>query len=149
MSYGSADHLTRKPQEEEKNNGDDSNGDDIKFDLPEDSLFTKTDYLEMYHLATKEVPYEILDQLSKRDKLSTTELAELTNREGNKLHYYLRELKRKALVKNRRDPNTGTEETYSYYTLTDLGNTVLTHGPKKGMKILAEQEAEISEKYTP
>lgn len=116
--------------------------------FPEDSLSSIKDYLEMYTVASKEPAFEILTALSEYDRLSTSELTELTDREGNELHYYLRNLKRKALIKNRRDPNTGTAEPYSYYTLTELGNTVLTHGIETGIKKLAEQEAEIDAKYT-
>ncbi|SNR78196.1 hypothetical protein SAMN06266787_12814, partial [Halorubrum ezzemoulense] len=50
--------------------------------------------------------------------------------------------------KNRRDPNTGTEETYSYYELTELGRIVLTEGIREGVRILARQEAALEDKYS-
>jgi DNA-binding PadR family transcriptional regulator len=68
--------------------------------------------------------------------------------EDNALHYPLRTLKDVALIKNRRDPNTGTEETYSYYELTELGRIVLTEGIREGVRILARQEAALEDKYS-
>jgi len=120
----------------------------IDVDLPEDSLFTLEEYLDMYRVAASEPAYQILRALSEEGRLSASELSMLLDREGNELHYHLRKLKRLALVRNRRDPNTGTEETYSYYTLTDLGHTVLTEGLGTGIEQLAREEATISEKYS-
>ncbi|WP_227379590.1 hypothetical protein [Haladaptatus halobius] len=66
----------------------------------------------------------------------------------NALHYPLRMLKDIALIRNRRDPNTGTKEMYSYYELTDMGRTVLTKGIREGVKILAREESALEEKYS-
>lgn len=122
-------------------------GTDPVVDLPEDSLFTREEYLEMYDVASAEPAFSILTALSEVERLSASELAELFDREGNDLHYHLRKLKRTGLVRNRRDPNTGTEEVYSYYALTDLGHTVLTYGLKTGIEKLAAEETAISEQY--
>lgn len=128
----------------------DDDGDEplsVDVDLPEDSLFTVEEYLEMYETAASEPAFSILCALSEEGRLSASELESALDREDNGLHYYLRKLKRSALVRNRRDPNTGTEETYSYYELTDLGHVVLTEGLVTGIKKLAAEEATISEKY--
>lgn len=119
----------------------------LGVDLPEDSLFTLEEYLEMYAVAASEPAFTILSALSEVGRLSASELSMVLGREGNDLHYYLRKLKRSALVRNRRDPNTGTEEPYSYYVLTDLGRVVLTEGLKTGIKRLAAEEATINQKY--
>lgn len=119
----------------------------LDIDLPEDSLFTLDDYLEMYDVASSKPAFSILCALSEEQRLSAGELSEILEREGNELHYYLRKLKRSALIRNRRDPNTGTEDPYSYYTLTDLGQTVLTHGLKTGIEKLAAEEAKIDDTY--
>lgn len=120
---------------------------DLAIDFPDESLFTLEEYLEMYSVASSPPAFRILHALSEHERLSESELSELLDREGNELHYYLRKLKRSALVRNRRDPNTGTEEPYSYYALTDLGETVLTCGLKTGIEKLASEEAEISDRY--
>lgn len=129
--------------------GDDrvEEGPNLAIDFPDDSLFTLEEYLEMYSVASSPPAFRILHALSEHDRLSESELSDLLDREGNELHYYLRKLKRSALVRNRRDPNTGTEEPYSYYALTDLGETVLTCGLKEGIEKLASEEAEISDRY--
>jgi len=113
-------------------------------ELPEDSLFTIEEYLEMYKVAASEPAFSILCALSKEDKLSTSELGMMLDREDNDLHYYLRKLKRSALIRNRRDPNTGTGETYSYYELSDLGHVILTEGLATGVQELVKEEATIS-----
>lgn len=129
----------------------DSGGDEtnvaLDIDLPEDSLFTLEEYLEMYDVASSEPAFSILCALSEADRLSAGELSDALERDGNKLHYHLRKLKRSALIRNRRDPNTGTEDPYSYYVLTDLGETVLTHGIKTGIEKLAAEEATITDEY--
>lgn len=121
---------------------------EISNSMPSESLFSIDDYLKMYRVAASEVAFQILRSLDEHGKLSTSELAEITGREDNDLHYYLRTLKRHALIQNRRNPNTGTSETYSYYVLTELAQTILEHGLADGVELLAEQETEIAEKFS-
>lgn len=120
---------------------------DLAIELPEESLFTLDDYLNMYRVASTRPGFTILTLLRAEKRLSTSELSQALDRESNKLHYHLRKLKDAALIRNRRDPNTGTEDVYSYYMLTDLGHTVLTHGVKTGVEKLADEEHEIQERY--
>ena len=120
---------------------------DLAIELPEESLFTLDDYLDMYRVAATRPGFAILTLLQAEERLSTSELSQALDRESNKLHYHLRKLKDAALIRNRRDPNTGTEDVYSYYMLTDLGHTVLTHGVKTGVEKLAAEEHEIQERY--
>jgi|GEM_PF-2878565 predicted transcriptional regulator len=120
----------------------------LDIELPEESLFTLDDYLEMYRIASSRPGFAILTLLQTEGRLSTNELSEALNRESNKLHYHLRKLKDTALIRNRRDPNTGTEDVYSYYMLTDLGHTVLTQGVKTGVEKLAAEEHDIQEQYS-
>jgi DNA-binding MarR family transcriptional regulator len=131
--------------------GGDGEGDDEEFslavDLPEDSLFTLDDYLEMYETAASRPAFDILTALSEEGRLSASELEMMLDSEGNDLHYHLRKLKRSALIVNRRDPNTGTKETYSYYELTDLAHVILTEGLATGVQKLAAEEATLSDKY--
>ncbi|EMA69335.1 MarR family transcriptional regulator [Halorubrum kocurii JCM 14978] len=131
---------------DDSNEGD--NGFDLDVELPEDSLFDLDDYLKMYEVASKPKQYLILEALAENNQLSTSELSMVLGEEDNALHYPLRTLKDVALIKNRRDPNTGTEETYSYYELTELGRIVLTEGIREGVKILARQEASLEDKYS-
>lgn len=131
-----------------ENPSGDGDGFDLDGDLPEDSLFDLEDYLKMYEVAAKPKQFQILQALAENNQLSTSELSMVLGEEDNALHYPLRTLKDLALIKNRRDPNTGTEETYSYYELTDMGRTVLTEGVRDGVAILARQEAALEDKYS-
>jgi len=119
----------------------------IDVELPNESFFTLEEYLEMYETAASQPAFDILTALGEEGRLSASELEMMLDREGNDLHYHLRKLKRSALIKNRRDPNTGTKETYSYYELTDLAHVILTEGLATGVQKLAAEEATLSEKY--
>lgn len=128
--------------------GQRSSAADLDLELPEDSVFTYEEYLEMYRVATSEPAFSILRHLQTAGRLSTSELSERVDREANNLHYHLRRLGEHALIVNRRDPTTGTETPYSYYELTDHGRVVLSEGPVDGIETLAAAEAEFSEQYS-
>ena len=119
----------------------------LSVKLPESSLFDLDDYLRMYQVASKPKQFRILNALAQRSELSTSELSEILGEQDNALHYPLRTLKDATLIRNRRDPNTGTKETYSYYELTEMGRIVLTEGVREGMGILVRQEIALEEKY--
>ncbi|MBX0297785.1 helix-turn-helix domain-containing protein [Halomicroarcula sp. F27] len=127
---------------------DDSDGFELDVELPEDSIFDLEDYLKMYEVASKPKQFQIMEALAEKNELSTSELSMILGEEDNALHYPLRTLQDVALIQNRRDPNTGTEETYSYYELTDMGRTVLTEGIREGVRILAREEAALEDKYS-
>lgn len=143
---GPLEHIDRPDESPEDSEGDEEF--DLSVDLPEDSIFDLDDYLEMYRVASKPKQFTILHALAEDNELSATELSMYLGEKGNNLHYPLRTLQDVALIKNRRDPNTGTEETYSYYTLTDMGRTVLSEGIREGIKTLARQEAALEKKYS-
>jgi len=132
-----------RPDDEEEGDGF-----DLDVDLPEDSIFDLEDYLKMYEVASKPKQFKIMEALAENNELSTSVLSMVLGEEDNALHYPLRTLKEVALIKNRRNPNTGTEQTYSYYELTDMGRTVLTEGIREGVKILAHEEAALEDKYS-
>ncbi|WP_458209812.1 helix-turn-helix domain-containing protein [Haladaptatus sp. NG-SE-30] len=138
---GSLERVDRPDKE-------DGNGFDLDVELPEDSIFDIEDYLKMYEVASKPKQFKILTALAESNELSTSELSMVLGEADNALHYPLRTLKDVALIRNRRDPNTGTKETYSYYELTDMGRTVLTEGIREGVKILAREESALEDKYS-
>jgi len=136
-----------EPEDRPDDEGE-GDGFDLDDDLPEDGIFDLEDYLKMYEVASKPKQFKIMEALAENNELSTSELSMVLGEEDNALHYPLRTLKEVALIKNRRNPNTGTEETYSYYELTDMGCTVLTEGIRDGVKILAHEEAALEDKYS-
>lgn len=120
----------------------------FELDLPEESIFTEADYYEMYQAAAQPLRHKILQALREVGRLSTSEISEAVDREANDLHYHLRKLKRTALVRNHREPRSGTEKEYSYYTLTPLGEIVLDEGLETGVQKLAAQEHQIQDHYS-
>lgn len=130
---------------------DDPDGEDtpnFDLDLPEDSIFTEEDYYEMYRVASQPLRAKIMRALREYERLSTSEISDIVDRDANDLHYHLRRLKRTALVRNQREPRSGTSEPYSYYTLTALGEIVLTEGLESGVQKLATQEHDIRDHYS-
>lgn len=144
---GIPDGGVLEPDREEDDGGDDDEF-ELDVDLPEDSIFDLEDYLKMYEIASKPKQFRIMEALAEDNELSTSELSMVLGEEDNDLHYPLRTLKEVGLIKNRRSPNTGTKETYSYYELTDMGRVVLTEGIREGVKILAREEAALEDKYS-
>ena len=136
------------PERVERPHQEDGDGFDLDVELPKDSLFDIEDYLKMYEVASKPKQFTILTALAENNELSTSELSMVLGEADNALHYPLRTLKEVALIRNRRDPTTGTEKTYSYYELTDMGRTVLAEGVQEGIKILARQESALKNKYS-
>lgn len=137
--------LIKKVRTDEE---DDDDGFDLDGKLPDDSIFDREDYLKMYEVASKPKQFTILNALHEENELSTSELSMVLEEKDNSLHYPLRTLQEVALIRNRRNPNTGTEEPYSYYELTDMGRTVLTEGIQDGVKRLARQESAFEDKYS-
>lgn len=119
----------------------------IDAELPEKGLFDREDYLQMYRFASQDVRYDVLNTLSEGDELSASELGEELNRDGNNLHHHLRKLQDVGLVRNRRRNDRDEDGTYSYYTITSLGEVILTHGIKEGIEKLMGDETAIYEQY--
>lgn len=130
---------------------DDPDGDDkpdFDLDIPEDSLFTEEDYYKMYRVASQPLRLKIMRALHENERLSTSEISDIVGKKANDLHYHLRQLKQSALVRNQREPRSGTNEPYSYYTLTSLGKIVLTEGLESGVQKLAAREHAIQDYYS-
>lgn len=130
---------------------DDPDGDDqpnFELDLPEDSIFSEDDYYKMYRVASQPLRLKIMRALQEQGRLSTSEISAIVNKDANDLHYHLRQLKQTALIRNQREPRSGTDEPYSYYTLTPLGAIVLTEGLESGVQKLAAQEHNIQDHYS-
>lgn len=116
--------------------------------FPEESLLSIDEYLNLYQVASTRPAADILLLLAEHEHLSTSEISAALSREDNSLHYHLRKLKQTGLIRNRRDPNTGTEETYSYYELSEVAQTVLTDGIQNGLEMFAAEEHAFEEKYS-
>ena len=137
-----------EPPAKDKPNSPVDNTPILETAFPEQSIFTADDYLKLYQVASARPAADILFLLAEHERLSTSELSTALGREDNKLHYHLRKLKETGLIRNRRDPNTGTGKTYSYYELSDVAQTVFTSGIKTGLEKFVDKEHGFEEKYS-
>ncbi len=117
-------------------------------DLPDDSIFGDEDYVRMYRTLANDSALDILKTLGQHKRMSLGELAEALDRPHDDLPHNLWNLKHVALIREGKDPNTGREEPYSYYSITDLGRTVLDEGVKEGVRQLAQGEDAIQQRYS-
>lgn len=109
------------------------------LDIPKDCIFTEDDYYDIYRVASHGLRLKIMRTLRESERLSASEISNIVNKEVNDLHYHLRQLKRTALIRNQRDPLSGTANPYSYYTLTTLGDIILTEGIADGVQKPAQE----------
>ena len=112
-------------------------------DLPEDSVLSLSEYLEMQRAIGDETRYRILAELLREGELAATELAERLEIPGNRLHYHLDQLVEVGLVHNRKRRERGADGLHSYYVATALGEGIMTHGVGE----LIAEEKELLSRY--
>jgi len=112
--------------------------------LPEHSLLSFEQYLDMQRAIDNETRFRILNHLVERGAESAAELLDALEVESNTLHYHLDELVDVGLVENRKRKEPDSEGLYSYYRATSLGEGVLTHGVRELMR----EEWELLETYS-
>jgi len=119
-------------------------GDDRDPILPEHSLLSVEQYLDMQRAIGNETRFRILNHLVESGSKSAAELREALDVESNTLHYHLDELVDVGLVENRKRKEPNSQGLYSYYRATSLGEGVLTHGVRELMR----EEWELLETYS-
>ena len=124
-----------------KKRGNDDDRDPI---LPEHSLLSVEQYLDMQRAIGNETRFRILNHLVESGSKSAAELREALDVESNTLHYHLDELVDVGLVENRKRKEPDSLGLYSYYRATSLGEGVLTHGVRELMR----EEWELLETYS-
>lgn len=113
--------------------------------LPEKSLLSVEQYLDMQRAIGNETRFRILNYLVEAGAQSATELRTALDVESNTLHYHLDELVAVGLVENRKRTEPDSDGLYSYYRATALGEGILTHGVRELMR----EEWELTEAYGP
>ena len=113
--------------------------------LPEKSLLSVEQYLDMQRAIGNETRFRILNYLVETGAQSATELQTALDIESNTLHYHLDELVAVGLVENRKRTEPDSDGLYSYYRATALGEGILTHGVRELMR----EEWELTEAYSP
>lgn len=102
--------------------------------LPEHSILSLEEYLDMQRAIGNETRFRILDRLVEGGAQSATELRDTLDIESNTLHYHLDALVDVGLVENRKRAEPDSDGLYSYYRATSLGGGILTHGVRELMR---------------
>ncbi|MDF9746704.1 winged helix-turn-helix domain-containing protein [Natrinema salsiterrestre] len=122
-------------------------GDDIPDDpddlLPEQSVLSLDEYLEMQAAIGNRTRFEIVYRLSRTDELTPTELDSVMDVDDSTLHYHLSKLRDVGLVEKRVRTERDSEGLYTYYRATILGEVILEHGVEE----LLRREWDFSDAY--
>jgi len=102
--------------------------------LPEHSLLTLEDYLDMQRAIGNETRFRVLDLLVEEGAHSAKELQTALDIESNTLHYHLDTLVDVGLVENRKRTEPSSDGLYSYYRASSLGEGILEHGVRELMR---------------
>lgn len=101
--------------------------------LPEHSVLSLEEYLDMQRAIGNETRFRVLNALVERGAMSASELRDAVGVRSNALHYHLEELVDAGLVENRKRSEPDSEGLYSYYRATSLGEGILTEGVRELM----------------
>lgn len=112
--------------------------------LPEQSLLSLEEYLDMQRAIGNETRFRILDLLVEEAARSAKELQTALDIESNTLHYHLDVLIDVGLVENRKRKEPSGDGLYSYYRATSLGEGIL----KYGVRELMREEWDLLDAYT-
>lgn len=96
--------------------------------LPEDSILSLDEYLDMHAAVGQRTRYEILYRLVHSGDMSPTELEEAMDVDDSTLHYHLNKLVDVGLIEKRQRTDRGQEGLYTYYRATVFGGVTLTDG---------------------
>jgi DNA-binding transcriptional ArsR family regulator len=102
--------------------------------LPEHSLLSLSQYLDMQRAIGNETRFRILNLLVEEGAHSAKELQTTLDIASNTLHYHLDALTDVGLVENRKRKESTSEGLYSYYRATSLGEGILEHGVRELMR---------------
>ena len=117
--------------------------DDLAGLLPEHSLLSLEEYLDMQRAIGNETRFRILNFLTEDGAHSAKELERALDLPSNTLHYHLDALIDVGLVENRKRKQPDSDGLYSYYRATALGEGILTHGVRELMR----EEWDLLEAY--
>lgn len=121
----------------------DDSPDDPDDLLPETSVLSLDEYLDMQAAIGNRTRFEIVYRLSRTDEMSPTELDAVMDIDDSTLHYHLNELRDVGLVEKRVRTERNSDGLDTYYRVTILGDTILEHG----VETLLRREWDFIEAY--
>ncbi|MBX0288505.1 helix-turn-helix domain-containing protein [Halomicroarcula sp. F28] len=96
--------------------------------LPEESVLSLDEYLDMHTAVGHRTRYEILYRLVHSGAMSPKELEATLDIDDSTLHYHLNKLVDVGLVEKRQRTERGQDGLYTYYRATVYGEVTLTDG---------------------
>ena len=96
--------------------------------LPEESVLSLDEYLDMHASVGHRTRSEILYRLVHSGEMSPKELENALNIDDSTLHYHLNKLVDVSLVEKRQRTERGRDGLYTYYRATVFGEVTLTDG---------------------
>jgi len=96
--------------------------------LPEESILSLDEYLDMHTAVGHRTRYEILYRLVHSGEMSPKELEDALDIDDSTLHYHLNTLVDVGLVEKRQRTERGQDGLYTYYRATVFGEVTLTDG---------------------
>lgn len=96
--------------------------------LPEESILSLEEYLDMHAAVGHRTRYEILYRLVHGGEMSPKELEDALDIDDSTLHYHPNKLVDVGLVEKRQRTERGQDGLYTYYRATVFGEVTLTDG---------------------
>ncbi|MFC6752780.1 helix-turn-helix domain-containing protein [Halorubrum tibetense] len=96
--------------------------------LPEESILSLDEYLDMHAAVGHRTRYEVLYRLVHVGEMSPKELEAALDIDDSTLHYHLNKLVGVGLVEKRQRTERGQDGLYTYYRATVFGEVTLTDG---------------------
>lgn len=121
-----------------------SGSDDRAGLLPEHSILSLEEYLDMQRAIGNETRFRILNLLVEEGSFSAKELQTVLEIPSNTLHYHVDALVDVGLVENRKRTEPSSDGLYSYYRATSLGEAILRYGVRE----LIREEWELLDAYS-
>ncbi|MCL9814940.1 helix-turn-helix domain-containing protein [Natranaeroarchaeum aerophilus] len=111
--------------------------------LPETSILSLDEYLEMQAAIGNRTRFEIVYRLVRADELTPTELDSKMDLDDSTLHYHLGKLQDVGLIEKRVRTERDSDGLYTYYRSTVLGEAILEHGVEE----LLRREWDFTDAY--
>lgn len=111
--------------------------------LPETSVLSLEEYLDMQAAIGDRTRFEIVYRLVHAGSMSPTELTDSMDVDDSTLHYHLNKLVDVGLAEKRKRAERSSTGLYTYYRATILAEAILEHGVEE----LLRREWEFLEAY--